>query len=337
MIYCVFGLRLRSNLPIPGLVPQTAPAANSATIEINLGFPPPASNPDDAASENLIYTSHYTTEAGEPALHIRERPSDGLLHLQYCDGVQFWMDRPVTRIWAIWSEDSALEDAASYLLGPVLGLALRFQGALCLHASAVALSGRVVAFVGDAGAGKSTTAAAFAREGQVVISDDIVTLAEDAGAFTVQPAYPYLSLWPDSVVLLYGERKSLPSFSRNFDKRLLSLGEHGLQFADSPLPLGAIFLLGERSVGNSAPRVEELDARESLLALVANSYATNLLTREMRAREFAALGRLVGKVPVRRIHPNGASPDLGNLCTTIRGCCEALWSTPRFAANPQGR
>jgi len=46
-----------------------------------------------------------------------------------------------------------------------------------------------VAFVGAEGAGKSTTAAAFALEGHGVLSDDVVALAENASEFVVLPAY----------------------------------------------------------------------------------------------------------------------------------------------------
>jgi len=87
------------------------------------------------------------------------------------------------------------EDAATYLLGPVLGLLLRLRGVTCLHASAVALADRAIAFVGSEGAGKSTTAALLARKGLAIISDDVVALVERDALFTFIPAYPYLSLW----------------------------------------------------------------------------------------------------------------------------------------------
>ena len=75
------------------------------------------------------------------------------------------MDRHGTKLWASWPSHSSVEEAATYLLGPVLGLLLRFRGVTCLHASAVAIGDSVIAFVGAEGAGKSTTAAAFARPG----------------------------------------------------------------------------------------------------------------------------------------------------------------------------
>ena len=112
------------------------------------------------------------------------------------------------------AENLTIEDMATYLLGPVLGLLLRLRGVTCLHASAVAFGETAVAFVGSEGAGKSTTAAALARRGHAILSDDIVALAEHNGSFFVHPAYPYLCLWPESVESLYGSAEALPSSAR---------------------------------------------------------------------------------------------------------------------------
>jgi hypothetical protein len=213
------------------------------------------------------------------------------------------MNRKGSELWAQWPDTLTIEDAATYLLGPVLGLLLRLRGVTCLHASAVTHAGRAMVFVGSEGAGKSTTAALMAQKGCAVVSDDVVALVEDDGSFYVHPAYPYLCLWPDSVTMVYGPDKKLPSFSPNWDKRLLSLAGNNLQFETRALPLAAIFVLGERVSAPDAPFLDKMTPREGLLALVANSYATNLLDKEMRATEFDFFGRMLAKVPIRRLLP----------------------------------
>ena len=90
-------------------------------------------------SESVIYTSDYTGPSGTPALRIFRDDEEGLFHLVYFDGMQFWMDRQGTKLWASWPSHLSVEEAATYLLGPVLGLLLRFRGVTCLHASAVAI------------------------------------------------------------------------------------------------------------------------------------------------------------------------------------------------------
>ena len=174
--------------------------------------------------EELSYDSSYKDEAGNPALRIWKAAGSRYLRLAYFDGTQFWLDRDGTEVWATWPENLQIEDAATYLLGPVLGILLRLRGVTCLHASAVAFGERAVAFVGSEGAGKSTTAAALAQHGHAILSDDVVALAEHDGSFFVHPAYPYLCLWPESVESLYGSPDALPQFSANYEKRFLSLG-----------------------------------------------------------------------------------------------------------------
>ena len=66
---------------------------------------------------------------------------------------------------------------------------------------------RAAVLAGPPGAGKSTLAAAFARFGYAVLSDDVAVLEQLEGALHVQPAYPQLRLWPDSVALLFGLRR----------------------------------------------------------------------------------------------------------------------------------
>lgn len=267
----------------------------------NAPDPPPGFS---SHQETLTFTSSHLGEDGQPALRIWRSEDGSLTHLSYYDGVQFWIDRQAQRIWTKWPETSSLEDAASYLLGPVLGFLLRARGINCLHASAISMGKWAVAFAGAEGAGKSTTAAAFARRGCGVLSDDIVALVEQEGAFCVLPAYPYLSLWQDSVEMLYGPEKSLPQFSSNWDKRLLSLAGNSIRFEEHPLPLRAIYILGERSSAPEAPYASELTPQEAMISLVVNSYATSLLDTEMRAREFDFLGRMLPSVPVLRLEPH---------------------------------
>ena len=316
----VFGLRLRSNLQIPGLLPVNI-SAECPDVEVHLGASPVMRGELPREREELRYVSPYCDDSGNPALRIWNLADGALLRLDYFDGTQFWLESTGKTVWAQWPANLTIEDAATYLLGPVFGLVLRLRGVTCLHASAVAFDNYAVAFAGCEGAGKSTTAAALARRGHSVISDDIVALMERDGAFFVPPAYPYLSLWLDSVNLLYGPDKVLPCFSPNWDKRQLSLAENRLQFQGQPLPLRAIFLLGERSTDATAPFVEMLAPREGLLSLIANSYATNALDRDMRACEFELLGRILAAVPVWRLRPHKDGSRIDRLCDLIQERC----------------
>jgi hypothetical protein len=313
--YTVFGLILRSNSRIPALE-QLKGASAPADVSIFLGESPkiPSSPLND--EEELIYRSSYTDDVNNPGLQIWNCANGDLLHLVYYDGIEFWLEREGKALWSVWPSRILLEDVVSYLVGPVLGLLLRLRGVTCLHASAVAVDDAGLVFVGAEGAGKSTTAAAFAREGFGVISDDVVALAESAEGFRVMPAYPHLCLWPESVKMLYGSEEALPPFSPAWDKRRLALGENGTHFESRHLPLGAVYLLGERRA-DSASSFEAVKPQAALLALVADTFANSILDRGLRAQEFAVLGRLVANVPVRRIYPSNITTEVEHLCRVI--------------------
>ena len=302
-------------MTLPGLVPQIA-VDPEPDIRLNLGNSPSLEWGAQRVREALKYESAYKNESGQPVLRIWELLPGDYMRLAYCDGTEFWLDSTGQSVWASWPETSSLQNTASYLFGPVLGLLLRLRGVICLHASAVNLHDRCIAFMGSEGAGKSTTAAAFVQRGYAALSDDIVALDEPETGFRVLPAYPHLSLWPDSVKTLYGSSEALPRFTPDWEKRRLALGSHETRFENRALPLAAIYLLGDRGV-DSSPVIGAVSQQEALLAMVVHSYATNILDRTMRAREFAVLGRLASRVPVRRIITRQDPSLIGELCQVV--------------------
>jgi hypothetical protein len=322
--YSLFGLSVSSNLPIAGLsqcalaLPFTS--GSDPDIEVHLGALPQSMGLLVAgAPGEIAYASPELNASGQPLVRICRISAGALFRVEFDDGAQFWLDSGARHVWCVWQPPLSVDDAISYLLGPILGLVLRLRGVACLHSSAVSLGGRAVAFVGPGGAGKSTTAAAFAARGQAVLSDDIVALIERDNAFHALPAYPHLCLWSDSVTAIFGSPDAVPCFSPSWDKRRVALGNPQLSFETRTLPLSYIFLLGERRPSDGAePAASELlSPREAFVALVANSYATNALDSESRAKELEILGRLVSSVPVRRIHADPGSGRLSEFCEFV--------------------
>lgn len=284
--------------------------------------------PDEAGTEaasdvRLTYTSSFTDESGNPAIRIWTHHEGRFQRLVYSDGTEFWLDGKNENLWIVWTAAASFEDAATYLLGPVLGYILRRRGVVCLHASAVTVAERAAVFVGAEGAGKSTTAAALARASHPVISDDVVALHECEGKFKVRPAYPYLSLWPDSVETLFGSQEALPRFSNRWEKRRFGLDAAELRFENRDLQLGAVYILAERLPEREA-RVERISPQMALLSLVSNTYATNILDSQMRAREFEFLGRMVARVAVRKLHPHSDASRLHEIANWIRNDLEKI-------------
>ena len=318
LYYSAYGLLIESNLPLPGLL--LSQPLHSPDIRLHLGVLPSGS--DLAVTGRPFYVSPAQDAAGQQLLHVWRTPERGF-YWRYADTTEFVMDETATHIWARWRSEWTVSDMAMYLLGPVLGFALRLRGAVCLHASAVAINHQAVALLGPAGAGKSTTAAAFNHLGYASLSDDVLVLDEVGTRFMVRSAYPCLRLWPESVVNLYGVEDALPRLTPTWDKRGLDT-ERGLLFQTMPLPLGAIYLLGERTEEAAAPWVESTAPSEALIWLIGNSYVGYLLDGRQRGHEFQVLSRLVASVPVRRVIPHADPQRLRLMCETIVGDFRAL-------------
>jgi len=268
-------------------------------------------------SIEVFHTSSNMVASGQPNLRVGLFAGGAYFGFLYEDGARFAVERRGREVWADWPENYSLEDACTYLLGPVMGFVLRLHGVVCLHASAVAVGDRAIALAGLPGAGKSTTAAAFASAGFPVVSDDIVALADQGTQFLVQPGYPRLNLWPDSVRRLFGAEDALPRITPTWEKRYLPLGQNGQHLALSPLPLGAIYILDSRESSLTAPIIEGVPGKEAFMALVANTYVNYLLDQDMRRTEFDVLGRVVSEIPVRRVRPPAESSAIFNLCEAI--------------------
>jgi hypothetical protein len=250
-----------------------------------------------------------------PFLTVLDAGSDGFL-FRYQDGTRFAVSSCGCRIWGDWPESFTLDDAATYLLGPVLGFVLRRRGLLCLHASAIRVGDHAVAFLGANGSGKSTLAAKFAEVGYSVLSDDLVPLRQVGRQFFAEPGYPRVRLWPDAALDIFGQHRELPALTPNWDKRYLDLDD---RFHDRALPLTAIYHLGERSPDTGVPRFEDVSATEAYWVLASNTYSNYLLDRASRALEFDALSSLLDSVPLRTVVPVSGAGAVDKLCAFLAG------------------
>lgn len=92
-------------------------------------------------------------------------------------------------------------DYELFLWGTVFGTVAWLNGHVPLHASAVDVGGRAVAFTADSGGGKSTLAAALADRGLGHICDDTLVVAVQPNGVMALPDAKPLKLWDDALVL----------------------------------------------------------------------------------------------------------------------------------------
>jgi hypothetical protein len=326
-----YGLHLRSNLPIPGLPPSEPQAI--VDVEISLGEP--IDDATDLSSYERQHVSPFGNRHGEPLVVVSSSKDAGGYLWQYWDGQRFLLDATGHRIRADWPASLTMDDVALNLLGPILGFVLRLRGFTCLHASAVAVGGEVLAFVGRRSAGKSTTAAALALLGYPLVSEDVVPVLERGGGYEAIPGYPSVRLWPRSVDTLYGADAALPLLTRSMDKRRLDVDQQGYAFQTSPLPLAAVYYLSKRR-SYDPPHMESVPRRRALMMLVTDTYTNYALDKEMRAREFALLGRLTMDLPFRFVTPNKDPRKVADMCRLILDDFRRLKDQPPMAPRTAG-
>ncbi len=129
-------------------------------------------------------------------------------------------------IWARKYDEAPDAYFAFPLLGPVIAWYLNtMRGLFVLHASAVHIEGRTIAFLGDKLAGKSTTAAAFVRAGGSLITDDVLAIKLAKGETPIcLPSLPQLKLEESAAKAIKVEGASpRPLVMEGFPKRQHSL------------------------------------------------------------------------------------------------------------------
>jgi hypothetical protein len=314
VVYQLYGLRVLADSPVPGLLSTDAPGEINLRIRLNT-MPPWWEQEGPREGDSTWYSG--------PHLTVRKLARPGWYHLVYADRTEFAVN-PDGEVWSSWPSTASLEDSATYLIGPVMGFVLRLRKVCCLHASGVVTGGKMIALAGAPGAGKSTTAAAFAELGYTVVSDDIVALSERDAQHWAAPGYPRLCLWPDAVDGLYGSPGHLPRITPPggaqdwWNKRYLDLQSRG-QFQTDPLPVAAIYLLGPRSA--DGPKLQAMPGAAAVVALSAHTYMNYLLSPELKADEFRFLSRLVSRVPIRRVIARDDHAQINRLCEAILEDC----------------
>ncbi len=249
---------------------------------------------------------------------VRRSSDNREIYCQYADGVVFRVRSSPIEVDGWWPSDEYIPQAATYLLGSVAGLVLQILDAVCLHASAIDINGFAVAFVGQPGTGKSTTAAALLRRGHSIITYDVAVIDEVDGQPFVRRGYARLNLLDDAANALFLDSPQLTRSTRaNGDdgKWMLNLNERS-QLSDAPsVPLLAVYTgSGQAVESHHIVRYKPLDAS---LLLLANTFASYATTSVAKARHFDCFTRLADKISVSHIY---GPQDLGlieSLCETI--------------------
>ena len=236
-------------------------------------------------------------------------PQDYLLNIP---GVARFHASGGSKVQVELAPDAAREDVSAFLLGSVFGALCHQNGLLPLHASSVASSGGVTAFLGESGAGKSTLAACLQARGLRIVSDDICLLGASAGGLRVLPLAGWLKLWRQSLEhLAVIPEEGTQVFAREdkFRVRLDSPSEESL-------PLRTLLFLERVESGN--PRLLPMAAAETLARTMELTYLPYIPAMNGEERRlFTQCGQVLAQARAYRLEMPWALERMDEVLDTL--------------------
>jgi hypothetical protein len=260
--YWAYGLSIHTDLVCPELPPHPHPAGDpDVTIRV-LGR--------EAAALRPLLDRRYDVQPGHFRLDV-----PGVARYSVEDGRHILIE-PMA--------DSTPEKIRLFLLGSTMGALLYQRGLYPLHGSAVETPWGAMIFVGAQGAGKSTLAAEFHRQGYRLLSDDVCAVERSNEGLRILPALAQIRLCADAY-----QRLGTPEGSHlDVDKYVVPMGE---RYCPAPVPLRAIHVLAD----HGAPRFERLRGLAKVQCLLENLYRPFYLKGQSTQSEVSRMAGIIAQ------------------------------------------
>ena len=160
-----------------------------------------------------------------------------------------------------------------------------------LHGSAVNIGGQAVAFLGLSRSGKTTLAAALAKLGHPLLTEDVIELAIRPDGYQLQPKKSPLRLFADSVAHIIGKQAT----ALDPTVKLTVPPEAGLTIESSPAPLSRIYFLGQN---RDAPlAIRPIATAAALKEMLSHSFILDVEDRQRLNAHFCRIADLSEKIP----------------------------------------
>lgn len=277
-LYRLYGLTIDSELPLP------APAIEKVPVDITVTWEEERAVPRDlpggrVLSEIDLGVVNYSTT----------RTEDGFV-IRFPDICDVLVGPSLNTVAVVPASSQRRPLAELLLVGNVLAMILTLRGECVLHASAVAMNGRAVAYVGPPGGGKSTLAALTCAGGGRLITDDVLRLIPGIDGWRCPTGTGMVRLRPQAesiASLLNGP------IENTHDQRIgVSLGGEEAEFPVAAL----VFPVLSRESATVA--LTPLNEQDALMRLTSFPRTLGWKDPEVLARSFRWNARLAREIPV---------------------------------------
>ncbi|MDP3376938.1 MAG: hypothetical protein Q8S53_01115 [Brevundimonas sp.] len=303
-LYSFGGLRVRSSIALPGLVPaDEAEVGWQGELDLTATVGPPV----------VHDTVSYEWRNGY-RLRLGEKDGRWLIRSRF-DG-SFLIDRDGRAMTLVAATIPPPPSAIEVLQRRVLTRVSMLQGAIAVHAASLVHEGGGALLIGPSGAGKSTLCASLATHGGWQILGDDTALLWGSRASMLGAGARTVCLWPESrdgLGLLSEEGVPLESGT---GKQRLTVA------ADDPpplVPLRSLIFLDRRS-DMSEPRLERLDIVDAMALIVPQIIHFNPSGASVheRVRAVSGLREVLHRHPARRLVYPGDYAALPQVESLIR-------------------
>ncbi|MEO1429118.1 MAG: serine kinase [Cyanobacteria bacterium J06632_19] len=241
--YIAYGLSFQSELAIPEFIPGQGGCDAQIIIKKD-------STPKDYLAEEYL--------CQEWALKVHQQEA-----FLYVKDTGIFLIQRGHKIVVVPTENATEKGIRLYLVGTVMSILLYQRQFLVLHASVANINGSAVAFLGESGEGKSSTAAAFYRKGYDILTDDVAPVTLAKGPATITPGFPQIKLCRKTAEALGYDFDSLDVINSPKQKRGHRFKPNSL----APLPIGRIYVLYE----DTELKIERFTSKESVIELLRHS------------------------------------------------------------------
>jgi hypothetical protein len=194
------------------------------------------------------------------------------------------------------------------VLAQVLPLAAALRGMHVLHASAVALAGQAVAFMGRAGAGKTTLASRMVAHGARLVTDDVLAVDDSRAAVRAHRGGSVVRIDPEELrMMTTDERRLLGAVHGRGEKWHVRPA-----LAPARLPLSLTYHL-VRPMAVEGAQIVEVDPYDPAL-LLGNAFLPYLTDPERLRRQLEISAAIANTTPLYqvRVGPGTSSADVAD-------------------------